>query len=72
MPDSKVSCACYWEARFFWRAKGAPIYVGYARRRVPRATDAQRRLLARGELAAARPTEGVLGSPFGRAGGEAD
>ena len=61
MPDSKVSCACYWEARFFWRAKGAPIYVGYARRRVPRATDAKRRLLARGEVAFAKQmTEGAL------------
>ena len=28
MPDSKASCACYWECLFFCRAKGAPIYGG--------------------------------------------
>ena len=43
------------------RAKASTVYAGYARRRVPRATDAQRRLLARGEVAFAKQmTEGAL------------
>ena len=41
--------------------KASTVYAGYARRRVARATDAERRLLARGEVAFAKQmTEGGL------------
>ena len=51
-------CAGYTEMHC---TKASTVYVGYARRRVPRATDAKRRLLARGEVAFAKQmTEGAL------------
>ena len=43
------------------RTKASTVYAGYARRRVPRATGAKRRLLARGEVAFAKQmTEGAF------------
>ena len=61
MSDSIASSDYYWEARFFFRTKASTVYAGYARRRVPRATDAKRRLLARGEVAFAKQmTEGAF------------